>query len=36
MIEAKKKDITLNKLVKELKDIDKNICFIDQSTIELK
>ena len=36
MIEAKKKDITLNKLVKDLKDIDKNICFIDQSTIELK
>ena len=36
MIEAKKKDITLNKLVNDLKNFDKNINFIDESTLEIK
>ena len=35
MIEAKKKDITLNKLVEDLKSLDKNIKFIDNSTLEI-
>ena len=35
MIEAKKKDITLNKLVQDLKSLDKNIKFIDNSTFEI-
>jgi len=35
MIEAKKKDITLNKLVEDLKFLDKNIRFIDNSTFEI-
>lgn len=36
MIEAKKKDITLNMLVNDLKNFDKNINFIDESTLEIK
>ena len=35
MIEAKKKDITLNKLVNDLKNFGKNIEFIDESTIQI-
>ncbi len=35
MIEAKKKDITLNTLVKDLKNITKEIKFIDSSTFEI-
>ena len=35
MIEAKKKDITLNKLIKDIKDISKDIRFIDSSTFEI-
>ena len=35
MIEAKKKDITLNTLVKDLKHITKDIKFIDNSTFEI-
>ena len=35
MIEAKKKDITLNRLVEDLKSLDKNIKFIDNSTLEI-
>lgn len=35
MLEAKKKDITLNTLVKDLKHITKDIKFIDNSTFEI-
>lgn len=35
MIEAKNKDLALNKLMKELKIISKDIRFIDNSTLEL-
>ena len=35
MLEAKKKDITLNTLVKYLKHITKDIKFIDNSTFEI-
>ncbi len=36
MIEAKQKDITLNKLVEDLKVIRKDIEYIDNSTIKIK
>lgn len=35
MIEAKKKDITLNILVKDLKKLTKDIKFIDSATLEI-
>ena len=35
MIEAKKKDIALFKLIDDLKILDKNIKFIDKTTIEI-
>lgn len=35
MIEAKKKDITLNTLVKDLRQLTKEIKFIDNSTLEI-
>ena len=35
MLEAKKKDITLNTLVKDLKKLTKDIRFIDSSTFEI-
>lgn len=35
MLEAKKKDITLNTLVKDLKSISKDIKFIDNTTLEI-
>ena len=35
MIEAKQKDITLNRLVKDLKNLTKDIKFIDNSTFEI-
>ena len=35
MIEAKKKDIALFKLIDDLKIFDKNIKFIDKTTIEI-
>ena len=35
MIEAKQKDITLNRLVKDLKKLTKDIKFIDNSTFEI-
>lgn len=35
MIEAKKKDLALEKLVKDLKDIDSKIEFLDKTTIKI-
>ncbi|MFL1469835.1 UV DNA damage repair endonuclease UvsE [Paraclostridium bifermentans] len=35
MIEAKKKDLALKKLVNDIKDLDENIKFIDETTIEI-
>lgn len=35
MIEAKKKDLALKKLVNDIRDLDKNIKFIDETTIEI-
>ncbi|WP_332842965.1 hypothetical protein [Paraclostridium sp. AKS73] len=35
MIEAKKKDLALKKLVNDIRDLDGNIKFIDETTIEI-
>ena len=35
MIEAKKKDLALQRLVSDIKDLDKLIVFEDESTIIL-